>query len=61
MAIDRFEDGLPPLMEEYRRLRANPPPGPVVLSDRLESYWRSPQRQLRAGGSLIDAPVLGGL
>jgi hypothetical protein len=27
-------------MEEYRRLRASPPPGPVVLSDRLESYWR---------------------
>jgi hypothetical protein len=39
MAIDRFEDGLPPLMEEYRRLRANPPPGPVVLSKRLESNW----------------------
>jgi Capsule polysaccharide biosynthesis protein len=40
MAIDRFEDGLPPLMAEYRRLRASPPPEPVVLSDRMESYWR---------------------
>jgi hypothetical protein len=43
MAIDKFEDGLPPLMEEYRRLRANPPAGPVKLPDRLEAYWKSLQ------------------
>jgi hypothetical protein len=40
MAIDRFEDGLPPLMTEYQRLRANPPAAPVVLSERMENYWR---------------------
>jgi hypothetical protein len=39
MAIDKFEDGLPPLMAEYRRMRANPPAEPVALSPRLESYW----------------------
>jgi hypothetical protein len=43
MPIDRFEDGLPPLMQEYRRLRANPPPGPVALSERLDTYLRSLQ------------------
>lgn len=41
LPIDRFEDGLLPLMKEYRRLRADPPERPVVLSDRLEAYWRS--------------------
>jgi Capsule polysaccharide biosynthesis protein len=40
MAIDRFEDGLPPLTAAYRKLTANPPSGPVVLSDRMEDYWR---------------------
>lgn len=40
MAIDHFEDGLPPLMAEYQRLLANRPAAPVVLSERLESYWR---------------------
>ena len=40
MAIDRFEDGLPPLMAEYARLRADPPGDPIVLSDRLEASWR---------------------
>ena len=40
MAIDRFEDGLPPLMAEYQRLLAHPPPGPVKLSERLEKYWQ---------------------
>jgi hypothetical protein len=41
--VASFEDGLPPVMDAYRRLRANPPAGPVVLSDRLEQYWRSLQ------------------
>jgi hypothetical protein len=40
MAIDAFEDGLPPLIAAYRKLLENPPTGPVVLSDRLERYWR---------------------
>jgi hypothetical protein len=40
MAIDRFEDGLPPLMTEYQRLRADPPAAPVALSERMENYWR---------------------
>jgi hypothetical protein len=30
MAIDRFEDGLPPLMAKYQRLRANPPLAPHI-------------------------------
>ena len=41
MAINGFEDGLPPLQAAYRRLRANPPPAPIVLSERMEAYWRS--------------------
>jgi hypothetical protein len=41
MAIDQFENGLPPLMEEYRRLQANPPPQPIVLPDRMESHLRA--------------------
>lgn len=40
MAIDGFEDGLPPLTAAYRKLLANPPKGPVVLSDRMEDYLR---------------------
>jgi len=43
MAIDGFEDGLPPLVAAYRRLRAEPSPRPVVLSERMEKYWRSLQ------------------
>ena len=41
MAINGFEDGLPPLQAAYRRLRADPPPAPIVLSERMEAYWRS--------------------
>lgn len=40
MAIDKFEDGLPPLMREYRRLLSRQPPRPPVLSDKMEAYWR---------------------
>src|SRR5262249_46785848 len=40
MAIDRFDDGLPPLTVAYRKLLAKPPAHPVVLSDRMESYLR---------------------
>jgi hypothetical protein len=43
VAVESFEDGLPPVMDAYRRLRANPPAAPVTLSDRLEQYWRSLQ------------------
>jgi hypothetical protein len=38
MAIDRFEDGLPPLTAAYRKLLASPPSGRVALSDRMEGY-----------------------
>ncbi len=38
--IESFEDGLPPVMEAYRRLRADLTDGPVVLSHRMEQYWR---------------------
>jgi Capsule polysaccharide biosynthesis protein len=40
MAIDKFEDGLPPLITEYRRLLANPRPQPAALSERMEAYWQ---------------------
>ena len=49
MAIDGFEDGLPPLMAAYRHLRAARVSEPVVLSDRMERYWKSLQ------GSYEDA------
>jgi Capsule polysaccharide biosynthesis protein len=49
MAIDRFEDGLPPLTRRYRQLLAQPPAGPVQLSERMESYLA------RLGGSYEDA------
>ncbi len=40
MAIDRFDDGLPPLTAAHKTVMSNPPSGPVVLSDRMESYLR---------------------
>jgi len=40
IAIDRFEDGVPPLTAVYQKLRAHPPSGHVVLSDRLEAHLR---------------------
>jgi hypothetical protein len=39
MAIDRFEDGLPPLTAAYRLFLENEPDGPIELSDRMEKYW----------------------
>lgn len=39
-AIDRFEDGIPPLTAAYRKLLEAPPSQSVILSDRLESYLR---------------------
>jgi hypothetical protein len=40
MAIEGFEDGLPPLMGEYRRLRAAPLEALPELSEPMENYWR---------------------
>jgi hypothetical protein len=39
-ATDDFGDGVPSVMEAYRRLCANPPAEPVVLSERMEEHWR---------------------
>src|SRR5262249_11397330 len=39
MAIGRFEDGLARLTAAYEKLRTNPPQ-PIVLSARLENYWK---------------------
>jgi hypothetical protein len=40
-AMDDFGDGVPPIMQAYRRLRAAPPATPAVLGQRMEEYWRS--------------------
>lgn len=40
-AIDGFEDGIPDIQAEYRRLRASRADAPVDLSERMETYWKS--------------------
>jgi len=40
MAINGFENGLPPLMVAYQKARANRTFGPITLSSRMEDYWR---------------------